>query len=307
MVKSVLIDCDPGIDDALAILLALRSPEVSVKAITAVYGNAAVDQTCGNIVKILKLAKITEHPDLGRGAHEPLKRPRPERAGAHGSNGLAGIGIPSDSSGITIHNAVDLIIETILSGQVRSVIALGPLTNIARAVMREPKISKCLDELIIMGGGLQSIRGTDAAEFNMSCDPEAVREVLRSSIPIKLITLDVTQHVVFTEEHVKPFEDIDSSLARFITRLMRFSMQFNRDVRKQEGALLHDPLAVGIAIDSTLGTFTDVSIEVDVNDIPGAIALKSGKPNASLCRDVDRERFLDIFMERLSQYCRLLS
>jgi inosine-uridine nucleoside N-ribohydrolase len=307
LVKSVLIDCDPGIDDALALLLALRSPEVSVKAITAVYGNAAVSETCGNIVKILKLAKVTERPALGRGSSEPLTRPRPERAGAHGSNGLADIGIPSDSAGITIHNAVNLIIETILSGQVRSVIALGPLTNIARAVMREPKITKRLDELIIMGGALQSIRGFDAAEFNMNCDPEAVREVLRSSLPVKLITLDVTQRVVFTEEHVKPFEGIDSSLARFVTRLMQFSICFNRDVRKQEGALLHDPLAVGIAIDSTLGTFTDVSIEVDVNDMPGAITLKSGKPNVSLCRDVDAERFLDIFMERLSQYCRQLS
>jgi len=302
--KSILIDCDPGIDDALALLLAFASPEIRIDAITTVYGNVALSKTFENLLRILKLAGVDPLPDIGKGAHSPLKGKRPEDRGVYGNDGLADVGLEASNVNIEIKDGVSLIIEKVLSGGIDSVLALGPLTNIATAVSREPEVKKRIKELIIMGGVLYpSGPFISEVEFNISCDPDAAKKVFHSKIPIKLVSLDVTRKVALKEKHLRPLEKIKSALADFVVKISKFSIAFNKTVRRREGMFLNDPLAVGIALNNALGSFKDLCIDVQLDKKRGQIFECRGTPNISFCNDVKANEFISLFMNRLTNYC----
>lgn len=303
--KPIIIDCDPGIDDALALLLALASPEVKVSGITGSYGNVALSDTLKNIRRILCLSNIRPVPDLGRGCDSPIRGKRPELRDVHGNDGMADTGLEREGLNAEIKDGISLIIDKIISGEVKNVVTLGPLTNLASVIAREPKVKESLDELIIMGGVLYpSGIFNSQAEFNMGCDPYAARRVINSGIPIKLIGLNATQKVVLREEHLKVFKDINNRLSEFILRTSNFIIKYNKRVKGRTGACLNDPLAVGMAIDQRLGSFEELCVDVDVKRQPGRLFRKEGSPNVSFCNGVKADDFIRLFLSRLANFCR---
>lgn len=303
--KSVLISCDPGIDDALALVLAFASPELKIDSIVATYGNSSVSKTLGNLLKIFAVANVKRIPNIGKGSSQPLEGKAPKRVEAHGKAGLADEKLKPLKRKIKIKEGISLIIERLLGDKVDAVIALGPLTDIARAVRKEPRLKSKIKELIILGGMLKPIPGFDSsAEFNMSCDPVAAEEILNSGIAVKLITQDIAKRVVLKEKDLSALRNIDNKLSEFILNISSYSVKFYKKVRKKKGAFLNDPLAVAVAVNSRLALFRNAHIGVDVKGERGRIFLKKGRPNISLCKSVDTEKFLKLFKQRVIEYCR---
>jgi purine nucleosidase len=310
----LLIDTDPGIDDALAILLALASPEVKVEGISVVFGNCAVDQGVRNALAVLDLARAPEIP-VARCMERPLVQPLLLAPETHGDTGLGYARLPEPRRQPDPRHGIDLIIETARAapGEI-TLVALGPLTNLAMALRREPRLVNWLRRVIIMGGAIRHQGNTTPlAEFNVYCDPHAAHIVYHSGLPITLVPLDVTYQVVLKPAHVKDLLALGSPVARFIADATRFYMEFHDAYQQIEGCVINDPLALAVAFAPDLvGTeahFVDV-------DISGGVSMgktfadcyrMTGKPaNMEVALTVDSERFLSLFMARMAQLCRAI-
>lgn len=321
--RSVILDCDPGIDDALAILLAVASPELEVEAITTVSGNVGLDQTTQNALKVLELCKVKVPPPVFMGSPFPMGQeelidhkgqsfdeiligsPSSHRL-VHGRDGLADNDLPLPKMKPGAMGGVDLIISKCLSrpGQL-TLISLGPLTNVARALAQAPMIAQEL-ELIVVGGALYisgDIEGS--AEFNFRSDPEACEAVLESGVPITLVSLDATRKVILTHGHLAGLRAYRNRLAEFIVSICDYSIDFHRRSRGVDGTYLNDPLGVGIAIDESLGEFEELCIEVDLKRFRGRTNVLRGPTNVRFLREVDTERFLELFLDRLEKLCKM--
>ena len=321
----ILIDTDPGIDDALAILLALGSPEVSVEAITTVAGNVEVDLATANVFRILDVARPWDVARQGhrlrvaRGAAAPLAGPLLTAAHVHGDDGLGNVGdlrepdgrprYPEPSHTLQMLDGADLILETSdrFAGRL-VVVALGPLTNVALALRRDRGRLAQAARIVVMGGAV-AVPGnvTAAAEFNMRVDPEAAAEVFASGLPIELVPLDVTRRVVLTRA------DLSKALARHGGKTARFIEDFTahgfdfETQRGDGGMALHDPLAVGVAVDPSLVTLEPLHVAVECEGrLTRGMTVADRRPHrpgpAPTCRaalDVDAPRFLRLFLERV--------
>ncbi|WP_299025628.1 nucleoside hydrolase [uncultured Thermanaerothrix sp.] len=311
----LLIDTDPGIDDALAILLALASPEVQIEGISVVFGNCAVDQGVRNALALLDLAHAPDIP-VARGMERPLVQPLLLAPETHGDTGLGYARLPEPQRQPDPRHGMDLIIETarVTPGEI-TLVALGPLTNLAMALRREPRLVNWLRRVIIMGGAIRHQGNTTPlAEFNVYCDPHAAHIVYHSGLPITLVPLDVTYQVVFKPEHVNYLLSFNSPVAHFIAEATRFYMEFHDAYQQIEGCVINDPLALALAFAPDLvGTeshFVDVDISGGVSmgktfaDFYRMIA----KPaNMEVALTVDSERFLNLFVARMAQLCRTLT
>ena len=315
----ILIDTDPGIDDALAILLAFGSPEVSVEAITTVAGNVEVDLATANVFRILEAARPGRRPRVARGAGAPLAGPLLTAAHVHGEDGLGNLGAlrepdgrpryPEPSRTLEMLDGADLILETAkrFAGRL-VVVALGPLTNVALALRRDRGRLARAARIVVMGGAVAAPGNvTAAAEFNMHVDPEAAAEVFASGLPIELVPLDVTRRVVLT------LGDLSAALprhgggtARFVEDFTAYGFDF--EARRGDGGMaLHDPLAVGVAVDPGLVTLEPLHIAVECEGrLTRGMTVADMRPNrpgpAPTCRaalDVDAPRFLKLFLERV--------
>jgi len=296
-----LIDCDPGIDDALAILLALGEKSVNLKAITTEAGNVGISQTTKNLLGILKLSGLNTFPNVGKGEEKPLTNKALEARDVHGQDGLGNVNIGFALPDIEVRDGVSLIVSEILSGRIDSLIATGPLTNIARAIEKEGSIRDKLNSLFIMGGALR-VRGnvTKFAEFNFFCDPEAAKIVLSSGIPISLVSLDVTEEVILTKDRIAGLGDKKSPITNFILQIIDYSIDYHKRERSLQGAYIHDALTVGLAIDESLGQFEELCVDVKLTgEERGRLFIKEGKPNVLFCKNVNSEKFLDFFLSRL--------
>mgnify|MGYP000055979709 CR=1 FL=1 len=307
--KRVLIDCDPGIDDALALLLALASPELSVEAVTVVAGNVAVSQGVDNALRLVELAGRPGIP-VARGAASPLVRKLITGEAIHGDNGLGGVRLPAPSRGPDPRHAVDLMIEL---AQARpgslTLVAIGPLTNLALALAKAPELAGLIAEIILMGGALSGGNITPAAEYNIYADAEAARMVFASGVPITMLELGATSQVALTREHVARWRAASSPVAEAAAAMADHYLRVY-EARGVAGGHLHDPLAVGMAIDKgfatasrrlhidieTRGEFTDGATVADRR--PGQAGRRT--PNADVPAVIDSERFLALFVERLS-------
>jgi purine nucleosidase/pyrimidine-specific ribonucleoside hydrolase len=315
----ILIDTDPGIDDALAILLALASPEVSVEAITTVAGNVEIDLGTANAFRILEVAQPGRRPRVARGAGAPLVGPLVTAAHFHGDDGLGNLGRLRAPDGLPrypepVHtletlDGADLILEAAdrFAGRL-VVVALGPLTNVALALQRDRGRLAQVARIVVMGGAV-AVPGnvTPAAEFNIHVDPEAASAVFASGLPIELVPLDVTRQVVLTSS------DLGAALARQGGRTARFIEDFTAhgfDFEKERGEgrmALHDPLAVGVALDPSLVTFETLHIAVECEGrlTRGMTVADRRRHRVGLmptCRaalEVDAPRFLRLFLERV--------
>jgi inosine-uridine nucleoside N-ribohydrolase len=317
----VLIDTDPGIDDALALLLAFASPEISVEAITTVAGNVPVNVATVNVFRLLEVVDPPQRPRVGHGAGAPLRRELVCATHVHGDDGLGGLDRLRDPDGRSRYPAPALALDPLggaelildLAGRFPHrlvVVALGPLTNLAVALERNaPRLAQVAG-VVVMGGAVR-VPGnvTPAAEFNFYVDPDAAAAVLGARLPLRLVPLDATRQVVLRRM------DLDTRLGRGSTRIARFVRDFTEHgfssgaAHAEEGIILHDPLAVGWAIDSSLAIGERHYLEVETEgrltrgmtlaDLRPITRDRTSPPNCEVAMRVDAPRFLTLLLDRL--------
>lgn len=302
-----MLECDPGLDDALAILLALGLPDIiDVKAIVATFGNVGLSQAKSNLLRILGFFRKSIL--LGSGSKGPIKGKAQEARHVHGEDGLGGFSqfFTKRYKG-RFRDGIDLIIKLALSNKINKIIATGPLTDLARAIKRAPEILKNLDEIVIMGGAV-FVEGnvTPYAEFNFHCDPEAAKIVLNADAAKRLVSLDVTHKTLLKAGDLKPLRGIKSPIARFICCIGDYAIYSNKK-RGFSGAPMHDPLAAAIAIDPEVGRYELLCLDVETRGRKrGMVFAKKGKPNVIFCKKVDTKKFFNIFigtLVKLSKEC----
>ena len=305
----VLIDTDPGIDDAIALLLALRSPGVDVRGISVVHGNVPVEAGTANAFKVLDLAGRLD-VSVARGAASPLLRPPRHAEIVHGRDGLAElIPAPEDielhedyGPGFLVHALEDATEPVTL-------IALGPLTNVAIALLSAPGAAERIERLIVMGGAIR-VEGnvTPSAEFNIFADPEAAAIVLRAGVPVTLVPLDVTMKAVVSGDVGRRLAEADDPVERFVGQLISHVSGIYGRYYRIDGMAMHDPLAVAVALEPSL--VTTEHLHVDVETGSGLAAGRTiadfwhipepwGEPNADVALEVDAARFDELLWTRL--------
>jgi inosine-uridine nucleoside N-ribohydrolase len=315
----IIIDTDPGVDDAVAILLALRSPELQVEAITAVSGNVPLELTLPNALRLVEIAGRTNIPVAG-GASHPLTRRLVTARYAHGNNGLGGVEFPAPSIKPSSETANEILRRIIREnpGEI-TLAAVGPLTNIATLLRSDPEIAGLIRGIAIMGGSLSGGNITPSAEFNFYADPEAARIVFDANLPLTMVGLDVTRKVLLTEDHVKSLEASRDPAGQAAGKIMRATIE---RVRKGSGSptvAMHDPLTIAWLIDPGILTLRDHYVEVETSGewtagesvgftrapMRRSAPLETSesetpepeqmfKPNAKVALEVDPERFFKL-------------
>ncbi len=318
MPRRVILDTDTGVDDALAIMLAMRSPELHVEAITGVCGNTPLDHCMRNIHITLDVLDLPAVPAVAGGADRPLVRELVFAGDIHGADGLGGVAGLKDGSGVRIYpdpvqqvrsaHASDLI----LAGVDRypnemTLVAVGPLTNVARAILKAPDRMRGLRETIIMGGAFET-RGnvSPVAEFNIHADPHAAQIVCDSGIPLVFVPLDVTRQAVLDAEMIARHAARGVARATFVRDCTARYVAFHRRNRGVNGCFLHDPLAVAVAIREDLVTLAPARVDVETAGELTAgmtvadLRLPAGEePNARVCTALDVQEFTGLFEERV--------
>jgi inosine-uridine nucleoside N-ribohydrolase len=259
----VIIDTDPGVDDALALLLAMRSPELKIEAITAVAGNVPLELTLPNALRMVEISGRTDIP-VAAGAKAPLLRRLVTAAYAHGENGLGGAIFP-DPTIKPVAEPAEVLIRQIIRkypGEV-TLIPVGPLTNIATALNTDPELAGMVKGIVMMGGSLSGGNITPAAEFNVYVDPEAARIVFQSGIPITMVGLDATRKTSLTEEHVRVLEAAQNPVSQAAAKIGRNAINHNRERGFLVGPNMHDSLAVAGFLDPSLLTLKDYYVDVE--------------------------------------------
>jgi pyrimidine-specific ribonucleoside hydrolase len=300
MTTPIVIDCDPGHDDAIAILLALASPEVELRGISVVAGNQTLEKTTKNALKTLELAGRTDIPVVV-GADAPLQRTLRTAANVHGESGLDGPDLPEPSTKPVDGDVVDVLADWLEPGVV--LVPTGPLTNVARLLQAHPAAT---DQIVWMGGAIAEGNVTPAAEFNAYVDPEAARIVFESGIPLTMIGLDVTHMALFDRSHAERLRGA-GAVGKAVAELADFFLEFHRQRYRFEGAPIHDAMAVAQVIDPTLveTVHCNVSIETQSELCDGRTVVDrwhvTDLPrNANVGIDVDAGRFLELLVERIA-------
>jgi inosine-uridine nucleoside N-ribohydrolase len=259
----VIIDTDPGVDDAFALLLAMRSPELKIEAITPVAGNVPLDLTLPNALRMVEIAGRTDIP-VAAGARAPLMRRLVTAAYAHGENGLGGAVFPDPTTKPVATPAAELIREIVRKypGEV-TLIPIGPLTNIATALESDPELAGMVRGIVMMGGSLSGGNITPAAEFNLYVDPEAARIVFQSGIPITMVGLDVTRKVTLTDDIVRVLEAAQNPVSQAAAKIGRNAIDHNHEHGFLVGPNMHDSLAVAGFLDPAILTLQDYYVDVE--------------------------------------------
>jgi purine nucleosidase len=309
MTKRILLDTDPGIDDALAILLALASPELSLEGLSVVHGNCSLEQAVRNGLSILELAGAGYIP-LARGCELPLVQPSLLAAETHGNTGLGYAKLPEPLIQPIGQHGSDFLIEKILSnpGEI-TLVAVGPLTNVALAIRKEPRVVNALKELIIMGGAIRHEGNQTAlAEFNTYVDPHAAHVVFHSGIPTTLVPLDVTYQCLLTAQDVERLLKIDSPIPGFIKDATDFYMEYHASYQGIQGCIINDPLALALTFAPELCDYEELPVDVDIS---GGVSMGKTfadfynyqkKPaNMRVALGVRPRDFIELFLERMER------
>jgi inosine-uridine nucleoside N-ribohydrolase len=296
----IVIDCDPGHDDAIAILLALASPEVELRGISTVAGNQTLDKTTTNALKVLELADRTDVPVVA-GADAPLRRTLRTAANVHGESGLDGPDLPEPTTKPVDGDVVDVLASWLEPGVV--LVPTGPLTNVARLLQQQPR---AVERIVWMGGAVAEGNVTPAAEFNAFVDPEAARIVFESGVPVTMIGLDITHMALFDSSRAERLRGTGKA-GRAVAELADFFLEFHRQRYRFDGAPIHDAMAVAHVIDPTLVTTVEcnISIETQSEFCDGRTVVDKWNVtdlprNAEAGVDVDAHRFLELLVERIS-------
>ena len=310
MALPVIIDCDPGHDDAIALVLALASPELNVKAVTSSAGNQTPDKTLRNVLRMLTLLKRPDIPVAG-GALKPLMRELIIADNVHGESGLDGPALPEPGFAAQSRTAVELM-ANILRDSVEpvTIVATGPQTNVALLLNSHPELHAKIDRIVIMGGAMVLGNWQPAVEFNIYVDPEAAEIVFQSGIPVVMAGLDVTHKAQIHVEDIERFRRIGNPISTIVAELLDFFLEYHKDEKWGfVGAPLHDPCTIAWLLKpemfttverwvgvETQGKYTQGMTVVDFYNLTGR------KPNATVMLDVDRQAFVDLLAERLAFY-----
>ena len=319
--KRVIIDTDPGTDDAMAIILALNSPELKIEALTVVPGNVDGRQGLENALKIVSLAGRCDITVAG-GAQHPLNQKLITAQFWHGKNGLADVELPASQCKADARFGPDLIIELVHKYPHEiTLIPVGPLTNIALAVSKDPSIAFLAKDIVIMGGSIAGGNVNGAAEANIYNDPEAAQIVFNAGWMVTMVGSDVGERTLITRKYLADLQSSHGPQSDFIAKIADFYLT-RSEKSGYSGAAMYDPLAVGIALDPTLGTLREMHVDVETKgeftrgetvanrmgsdennvlrgdhyEIEGVIPLK---PNARVCMASDADRFLQMFVSRV--------
>lgn len=336
----VIIDTDPGVDDALALLLAMRSPELKIEGITPVAGNVPLDLTLPNALRMVEVAGRADIP-VAAGSPEPLMRRLVTAEYVHGENGLDGAVFPEPALRPVPERAPEFIRRVVRAhpGEV-TLIPIGPLTNVAAALRSDPELAKMVRGITMMGGSLSGGNVTPAAEFNVYVDPEAARIVFQSGIPITMVGLDVTRKTTLTEEHVRTLETHSHPVSQAAAKIARHVIEHARREGFLLGPNMHDPLAVASFLEPSLLKLEKYYVDVETSgeltagetlgyspvagdlrrrpgverlDMPirgsapslartttSPVVRERWVPNADVAVAVDSQKFFDFFIGRLA-------
>lgn len=309
--RKIIIDTDPGQDDACAIMLALGSPEeLDVLGLTVVAGNVPVSMTSRNARIVCELSGRPDLP-VYEGAQKPLQRPQVTAEHVHGKTGLDGAEVDEPVMQPQQQHAVDFIIDTLRREEPGTVTlcTLGPQTNIALALQKAPDIASRIKELVMMGGGcFEGGNITPAAEFNIYVDPQASKIVFDAGIPIVMMPLDVTHQLLTTKARVERIRAIGTRLSEVTAQWLEFFERFDIEKYGSDGGPLHDPTVIAYLIRPELfsGRFCNVEIETDSELTVGMTVVDWWKvtgrtPNATFMRNVDADGFFALLTERLAR------
>jgi inosine-uridine nucleoside N-ribohydrolase len=301
----VLIDCDPGHDDAMAILLALASPELHVLGITTVAGNTTLDNTTANALRVLELAGRTDIP-VAAGADRPLLRRPVAAAAVHGESGLDGPELPDATAVPVAEHAVHFLAAKLLAAPERvTLIAVGPLTNVALLLASHPRAEAKIERIVLMGGAIAEGNVTPAAEFNVWADPEAAARVFASGLDVTMIGLDVTHRALLTAEHADRLR-AKGRIGAFTADLHAFYARFHAEVYGWDGAPVHDAVAVAHVIRRGIVRTQRRNVEIECASelCRGRTVVdlwrRTGRAeNAHVGVDLDAEAFLTLLIDRI--------
>ena len=301
MSTPILLDCDPGHDDAIAILLALGSDELELRGVTTVAGNQTLEKTTANAIRVLELAGRGEIP-VAAGAGRPLVREPRVAADVHGETGLDGPDLPPPQAEPSPQHAVDFLAERIEGA---TLVATGPLTNVALLLARHPEAKP--ERIVLMGGAIAEGNVTPAAEFNIWADPEAARRVFASGLDVTMVGLDVTHRALVTAEHAEQLRR-SGRIGEVVAELLEFYGGFHRATYGWDGSPIHDAVAVAHVIDPTLLEVERLNVRVDTESelCRGRTVVdlwrRTGlEPTANVAVGIDSERFVDLLLQRLAR------
>jgi len=312
MPKPLILDCDPGQDDAVALLLALASPEAfEVLGITTVAGNVPLGLTARNALLIRDLADRPDVPVFA-GCSRPMLRPLLTAEHVHGANGIDGMAVTEPDSKLDPRHGVDFLIETLTAAEPDSVtlVPTGPLTNIAMAMVKAPEIIPAIEEIVLMGGAMREGGNiSPSAEFNMLVDPHAAELVFGCGRPLRVFGLDVTHQVLTHAARVERIRALGTPVSEAVAGMLSFFSRHDTAKYGIDGAPLHDPCTVASLLEPDLFDFKACNIAVETASelTMGHTAVDfwgvSGRPaNADWAHGVDGDGFFDLLIERLARY-----
>ena len=308
MALPIILDCDPGHDDAIALVLALASPELEVKAVTSSAGNQTPDKTLRNVLRMLTLLKRSDIPVAG-GAVKPLMRDLIIADNVHGETGLDGPALPEPDFAPQNCTAVELMAKVLReSPEPVTLVATGPQTNVALLLNSHPELHAKIARIVIMGGAMGLGNWTPAAEFNIYVDPEAAEIVFQSGIPVVMAGLDVTHRAQIMADDIERFRAINNPVARTVAELLDFFMEYHKTEKWGfQGAPLHDPCTIAWLLKPEIFTTARrwVGVETQGKYTQGMTVvdyfmLSGNEPNTDIMLDIDRQAFVDLLAERLA-------
>ena len=309
MATNVVLDVDPGHDDAIAMLLALEHDDVVVEAVTTVAGNQTLPKTTRNAQRVLALANRSDVPVVA-GMAEPMVRSEdliatPE---VHGESGLNGPDLPNPECDPVADHAVSRIRDLVMEGSV-TLVPTGPLTNVAAALRQYPAVEDRIDEIVLMGGAVGMGNYTPAAEYNILVDPEAADIVFDSNVPVTMVSLDVTRESRVGREHIERIRGFGDPVGSIVAAWLDYFLQWHERQYDRESVPIHDALAVGAIVDRGLVDTEHLHVAVETSGdhtlgqtVCDRYCVLDTVPNAHVALDVDRERFVDLLCDTLEAY-----
>jgi len=309
MPTPIILDVDPGHDDAVAILMAATSPAIELLAITCVAGNAPLANTEVNARKVLTMSGRSDVP-VAAGLDRPLVRPLRTAAEVHGKSGLDGPELPPPAMELDPRHAVDLIVQTAgAATRPLTLVPTGPLSNIAMALRREPRLREHVERIVLMGGAVAQGNSTPSAEFNIYVDPEAAGVVFSAGIPITMVGLDVTHRALIGEPEKERIRALGTPVGRAVAGLLDFYGRHHRERYGWDAVPLHDPCCVAELIRPGLITTRPMNVQIETSSsltrgrtVCDVWGVTGQPPNADVGVDIDRAGFVEVVMECLARY-----
>jgi len=305
----IILDVDPGHDDAVAILMAAASPAIDLLAVTCVAGNAPLERTQENARKALTVGGVTGVP-VAAGLDGPLARSLVTAPDVHGASGLDGPGLPAPAMELDPRHAVDLIVELAMTApRPLTLVPTGPLSNVAMALRREPRLRGRIERIVLMGGSIAEGNITPSAEFNIYVDPEAAHIVFSSGIPLTMVGLDVSHRARLGPVDTARIRALGTPVGRLVADLLEFFALFHRQRYGWDDVPLHDPCCVAELIRPGLITTRPLHVDIETQSpltrgrtVVDLWGVTGHAPNADVGVDIDRQGFVDVLMDCLRLY-----